>query len=57
MCSIFRNRINYRGGTGTRNGSAGGDRERDKERERENLLAKELDADSNGGIEAIAPSF
>ncbi|XP_041449775.1 homeotic protein spalt-major [Drosophila obscura] len=51
MCSIFRNRINYRG-TGTRtSGSAGG------ERDRENLLAKELDADSNnnGGIEAATP--
>lgn len=55
MCSIFRNRINYRGTGATRSGSGERDRDRDRERERdrdrdrdrETLLAKELDADSN----------
>ncbi|BFF95816.1 homeotic protein spalt-major [Drosophila madeirensis] len=52
MCSIFRNRINYRG-TGSRSGTAGSG-----DRDRENLLAKELDADSNnnGGMEATPAS-
>ncbi|XP_017057305.1 LOW QUALITY PROTEIN: homeotic protein spalt-major [Drosophila ficusphila] len=59
MCSIFRNRINYRGTGGTRSGSGERDRDRDRERDRDRdrerdrdrdrdaLLAKELDADSN----------
>ncbi|KAH8412458.1 hypothetical protein KR009_002329 [Drosophila setifemur] len=51
MCSIFRNRINYRGTGATRSGSGERERdrnsERDRDRERDNLLAKELDADSN----------
>ncbi|KAH8305453.1 hypothetical protein KR018_006022 [Drosophila ironensis] len=51
MCSIFRNRINYRGTGATRSGSGDRDRERerdrDRERDRESLLSKELDADSN----------
>jgi len=51
MCSIFRNRINYRGTGGTRSGSGERERDRDRDRERDRdrdaLLAKELDADSN----------
>ncbi|EDV98816.1 homeotic protein spalt-major isoform X2 [Drosophila grimshawi] len=73
MCSIFRNRINYRG-TGTRtatsNGSGGGaggggggggsnSSSSDPIGERESLLAKELNADSNNNAadETIEPEM
>ncbi|EDW13309.2 uncharacterized protein Dmoj_GI20716 [Drosophila mojavensis] len=48
MCSIFRNRINYRS-TGTRSGSssAGSSSVADPTTDRDSLLAKELSADSN----------
>lgn len=48
MCSIFRNRINYRS-TGTRSGSsnAGSSSVADPTSDRDSLLAKELSADSN----------
>ncbi|KAH8306751.1 hypothetical protein KR044_012574, partial [Drosophila immigrans] len=64
MCSIFRNRINYRG-TGTRSGSSAGSGtpagagSGSGSGARESLLAKELNADSNnnGSVADVVPQL